>query len=305
MQNRRFKHSLIASLCVHTLLWIMAAVLPGLWKKPPRDIIEVTIESPKPQPPPPPTKPQPKVAKQQIVDQDLVSVNDEEPDEDHFLSAQNQKVEKQTVAEKLGDFKNKKDPKAHETPDLMEAPPKEQKPKMDFTKFLDKKSKAQPEKLADESDVTLKKDQNENSTDKESGGSKGEVSQTTDYLKDVDKDTETLLSTKQFAYYSFYSQIRKQLTKHWQGKVRQKISKILREGRSLATTDDKVTRMVITLNRKGALVKVQVLSDSGIRDLDEAAIEAFQEAAPFPSPPDGIVEPDGTIKIRWDFILES
>ena len=50
---------------------------------------------------------------------------------------------------------------------------------------------------------------------------------------------------------------------------------------------------------------VQVLNDSGIRDLDDAAVEAFKEAAPFPNPPEGIVESDGTIKIRWDFILEA
>jgi protein TonB len=50
---------------------------------------------------------------------------------------------------------------------------------------------------------------------------------------------------------------------------------------------------------------VQVVSDSGVRDLDQAAVEAFQEAAPFPNPPSGIVDSDGTIKIRWDFILEA
>ena len=52
-------------------------------------------------------------------------------------------------------------------------------------------------------------------------------------------------------------------------------------------------------------MKVQVLEDSGLRDLDEAAVDAFREAAPFPNPPQGIVEKDGTVKIRWDFVLEA
>jgi TonB family protein len=132
-----------------------------------------------------------------------------------------------------------------------------------------------------------------------------DASQTNDYLKDVDKGAETLLSTREFVYYSFYARIRRQLNQHWGGKVREKLTKIFREGRTIASTDDKITKVLITLNRRGDLVRVQVLNDSGIRDLDEAAVEAFKEAAPFPNPPDGIVEPDGTIKIRWDFILEA
>jgi protein TonB len=40
-------------------------------------------------------------------------------------------------------------------------------------------------------------------------------------------------------------------------------------------------------------------------DLDSAAVEAFRQAAPFPNPPKGMVEADGTIKIRWDFVLEA
>jgi protein TonB len=59
------------------------------------------------------------------------------------------------------------------------------------------------------------------------------------------------------------------------------------------------------LDKRGILSKVQVLSSSGARDLDEAAVEAFQAAAPFPNPPAGIVEKDGMIRIRWDFVLES
>lgn len=80
---------------------------------------------------------------------------------------------------------------------------------------------------------------------------------------------------------------------------------MFRKGRSIASDQDRITKLLIYLNPNGVLVKVQVLSDSGVRDLDEAAIEAFKSAAPFPNPPRGIVDTDGTVKIRWDFILES
>jgi protein TonB len=78
------------------------------------------------------------------------------------------------------------------------------------------------------------------------------------------------------------------------------------EGRSPASVEsDRITKLMIVLNSAGTLVKVQVLRDSGVSDLDDAAIEAFRAAAPFPNPPKGIIESDGTVKIRWDFVIES
>ncbi len=73
----------------------------------------------------------------------------------------------------------------------------------------------------------------------------------------------------------------------------------------IASSQDRITRVVIVLNEQGTLVGVQVIGASGVQDLDEAAIEAFRAAAPFPNPPKGIVDQDGKIKIRWDFILEA
>jgi protein TonB len=95
------------------------------------------------------------------------------------------------------------------------------------------------------------------------------------------------------------------LNQHWGPKVREKVNQLYKQGRSIASSEDKVTKLLITLNKGGVLIKVQVIGDSGIRDLDEAAVEAFRAAAPFPNPPPGIVDPDGMIKIRWDFILEA
>jgi protein TonB len=80
---------------------------------------------------------------------------------------------------------------------------------------------------------------------------------------------------------------------------------MMRQGRTIASENSKVTKLVIVLNGQGNLVKVQVLAASGVRDLDDAAIEAFRQAAPFPNPPKGMIERDGTVKIRWDCVVES
>ena len=81
--------------------------------------------------------------------------------------------------------------------------------------------------------------------------------------------------------------------------------RLFRQGRTIASDRDHTTKLLIILSENGSLVNVQVLGESGVHDLDDAALEAFRSAAPFPNPPKGIIEADKTVKIRWDFVLES
>ncbi len=313
MKNQKFKLSLSISVVAHLMLLLMTWLSPQIFTSSQRETVEVTFEAP---PPAPPEKPaslakKPEVLRQ-IVEQDEKPVNDELSEDAKFLSAHNQVVKKQTVVEKLGEFKNRKS--KDQSPGDGGVPKldlSQLKPQLDFEKMVDKKREEEKllEKTMDEDAIRFAQNKKPAPTKTmpapQVGTGGSDTSQSSDYLKDVDRGMETLLSTREFVYYSFYARIRRQLNQHWGGKVREKISKILKEGRSIASNDDKVTRLLITLNNKGQLVKVQLVGNSGVHDLDDAAIEAFQEAAPFPNPPSGIVESDGTIKIRWDFILEA
>ncbi|OFZ28778.1 MAG: hypothetical protein A2622_06765 [Bdellovibrionales bacterium RIFCSPHIGHO2_01_FULL_40_29] len=133
----------------------------------------------------------------------------------------------------------------------------------------------------------------------------GSTPTTNDHLANVDESLVTKLNTKEYKYYGYYHRMRIQLNQWWQPKVREKFAKIIRRDRTIASEADKITRLVIILDNKGTLMKVQVIGESGFRDLDDAAVEAFRAAAPFPNPPKGIIESDGTVKIRWDFVIES
>ncbi|MBC7419106.1 MAG: TonB family protein [Bdellovibrio sp.] len=137
------------------------------------------------------------------------------------------------------------------------------------------------------------------------GANAGEASMTNDNLKGVSEDLITKLNTREYKYYGYYHRIKIQLNQWWQPKVREKVSKMVSQGRRIAATDNKVTKLVIILNDAGNLVNVQVLAESGVMDLDAAAVEAFRAAAPFPNPPKGIIESDGKVRIRWDFVVES
>lgn len=251
----------------------------------------------------------------QIVEQNENSLNEKEPVNSRFLSAKNQIVTKQMVAAQRGQFQNLKKlapPKSGPKGDN-----KEKSESKESSKDLQKEVAKELFKSFDPNEA-LERQSRRDLAAKEAGQGLGQgngeqqakegadSSRTNDYVKDVDQGLETMLNTREFKYYSYYNRIRRQLTQHWEGRVREKLSKMFKEGRAPASSgQDRVTKLMIVLNDKGTLVRVQVLMDSGVHDLDDAAIEAFRAAAPFPNPPKGIIEGDGTVKIRWDFVLES
>lgn len=302
MRFLTLKESVILSICLHLML-VGLVLLRGYIRTPPPTTPTVTVEL---LPPPEPVvqmKPLKKIEiekAKQVVEQDEKSVNDEKPDKADFLSTKDQVVNKQTVAREHGEFKNIKSSR--------------------IAQALRSLGEKTPEKKTSKSKPTLKdlalgadpidSFERKQAAEKSSGGDQhvqagAQVSQSSDYLKDVDEGLETMLNTREFKYYTYYTRIRRQLSQHWEPRVKEKLSRLFKQGRNIASTQDHITKLLITLNQEGNLVRVQVLGESGVTDLDDAAMEAFRSAAPFPNPPKGIVDPDGTVKIRWDFVLES
>jgi TonB family protein len=234
--------------------------------------------------------------KGQVVEQDKKAVNDEIDEKTKFLSAHNQKVIRQTVAKKSGEFKNRSSENDVKGKHLEIS---QLKPQFDISKAI-KQMQEREKILLENSDVVIAK----NKPQQSSPSRAQEASQTVDYIKELDPGLETMLSTREFVYYTYYARVRQQLSQYWAPKIREKMVKLNREGRQIASTEDKITRCLVTLDKLGKLMRVQIIGISGIREIDEAAVESFKLAAPFPNPPNGIIEADGTIKIRWDFILE-
>ena len=259
----------------------------------------------------------------QIVQQEEKALNDEIDEKTRFMSRHNQKVVQQEQAALNGKFKNSDttggEKKAEKTLGKTKDVADSEKEKSETARKLQKAEQAEKQFLTSDDGIVTK---SPNSKMKEfmpsfrptaprvfakdfaTGGGEG-ASATDDHLKDVKTGLQTTLSTREFLYYSYYNRIRSKLTQYWQPKLKEKMERILKQGRTIASTGDKITRIVIVLDDKGMLRKVQVLGASGVSDLDEAAVEAFRAAAPFPNPPKGMVDGDGTIKIRWDFVLEA
>lgn len=126
-----------------------------------------------------------------------------------------------------------------------------------------------------------------------------------DYVKGFREAEKTALNTKEYVFFGYFQRIRQRLDLAWTPILRERLYKFYRAGRHLASDMDHTTRVMVHLNGAGEVVKVQVLQESGTRDLDDAAVRAFNQAGPFPNPPRGILDSDGTIRIRWEFVLKT
>ncbi len=235
--------------------------------------------------------------KGQIVDQSEKAVNDEVPEKSKYLSRHNQKVKEETRAAQTAKFRNSTGGKAS--------------PKIEAGQVAEKEP-TQKDLVQNRNGLAVGKTLKDFKPDFKIGPKAetvatggGEGPSSTDDNLDKPVGMETMLSTREFVYFSYYNRIKDKLRQYWEPKIKEKVTRIFRQGRTIASDADKITKVIIILDGKGILQNVQVVGESGVRDLDDAAVEAFRAAAPFPNPPKGIVEQDGLIRIRWDFILEA
>ncbi|MEK7690222.1 MAG: TonB family protein, partial [Bdellovibrionota bacterium] len=126
-----------------------------------------------------------------------------------------------------------------------------------------------------------------------------------EYLRGFKESDRTLLNTKEYVFFSYFQRIRQRLDTAWQPLLRNHITKLYKRGRQLASEVDHKTQLLVVLNKKGEIEKVQMIEESGVSDLDQAAVEAFNQAGPFPNPPRGLVDGGGHVEIGCYFVLKT
>lgn len=282
---------LILSLGVHFSAYLSLTIFSSL---PPKVPVSETVEIDFVAAPPPAPAAEPE-KKRQIVQQEE-RINDEKSEDAKYLSQYDQVVKKQTRAAKTGEFRNTAQP-GERVAGSPQPTPSEKKATPPTKKGVGSKIKSLSD-LVPKYSVTPDGRQ-------DLAKHTGDPSQTDDYLKDVEVGLQTALTTREFLYYSYYNRIKSKIRQYWEPNVREQVKIIYRTGRSLASSRDRVTQVLITLDAQGELKRIEVITQSGLQPIDEAAIKAFKQAAPFPNPPQGMVESDGYIRIRWDFILEA
>lgn len=130
------------------------------------------------------------------------------------------------------------------------------------------------------------------------------IASNNDYLEEVPLGDMTRLNTQEFKYYGFYFRIKQQLEQYWGSSIREKITKVYKRDGRFPASDKFLTSVQVVLNGKGQIVDVIIKGSSGVSELDEAAIESFNRAGPFPNPPKGMLVNDRA-SIEWGFAVTN
>ncbi|MFZ4712792.1 MAG: TonB family protein [Bacteriovoracaceae bacterium] len=130
------------------------------------------------------------------------------------------------------------------------------------------------------------------------------LSSNNDFIETVPLGDFTHLNTTEFKYYGFYHRIRQKLEQFWGNSIREKAKSMYATGRRLPATENLITSITVDINEQGEIVHVKVVGTSGVRELDDAAVESFNKAGPFPNPPQGMIK-NGLATIEWGFVVKG
>ena len=130
------------------------------------------------------------------------------------------------------------------------------------------------------------------------------LSATNDFVEEVSLGDFTHLNTVEYKFYGFYHRIRQKLEQFWGKSIQEKAESIFRSGRRLPASENLITSLQVGLNARGEIISVKILGASGVKELDDAAIESFNQAGPFPNPPKELLV-NGKATIDWGFVVKS
>lgn len=131
------------------------------------------------------------------------------------------------------------------------------------------------------------------------------ISKTNDFLEQVPLGDMTNLNTTEHVYYGFYFRIKQQLEQYWGASIQEKMEAVYKKNNGRFPASDKyITSIRVTLDDKGKIIDIKVKGSSGVQELDQAAVESFNRAGPFPNPPKGMIQ-NGKASIEWGFAVTN
>ena len=237
--------------------------------------------------------------KKQIV-QSEDSASNEKPKDPAFLSDKDRTFDRQTIARKIDSFKKAALGNASVTQTAKETQKTQKKaPSLKDLKLSD---------IGIASGAMAPQQNRAPASVSEKGMKSGDPSElglsaTNDYVQEVALGDFTHLNTVEFKFYGFYHRIRMKLEQFWGRSIQEKSMALFRSGRRMPAGEDLITSLRITLDAQGEIVAVKILGTSGVKELDDAAIDSFNEAGPFPNPPKELLV-NGAATIEWGFVVK-
>ena len=236
---------------------------------------------------------QEKSKRRQIVETDQKE-NKENLDKarDVFLGKNNSSTKKSTIAKRIGKFNNERG--------------SANKRVKKATKASRKKKSFSLADLSFNKNLIKPLESNIKPESKNSSSGEGSLlkSASNDHVKNIPLGDITQLNTTKFKFYGFYHRIKQKLEQHWGNSLMQKAREIYKSGKRIKGKGDKLTALLVILDNKGNILQVRLKSTSGVDELDDAAVESFNKAGPFPNPPKEMLK-SGKAMIEWGFVVKT
>ncbi len=124
---------------------------------------------------------------------------------------------------------------------------------------------------------------------------------THDDLRDVDEGVTNVLASKRNLYASFFNRMSARVSEHWEPEA---VNKAADPNQKIYGTSARTTVLWVQLDEQGTVTKIVVKRSSDAEHLDEEAIRALKAAAPFPNPPEGLIDGEGHIEFDFGFTLD-
>lgn len=247
-----------------------------------------------------------KIAKQQqIVRDPLLPENLKNIDDEtlaKYLSAQHQRVKKETKAAETGMTQNRSQQQQSQKQQL----PMPEKPKLHEPSPSDEKANEDDFSIAKKRRPPENSDREFNQTQPTLPGVPNLPSGPStvgEHLPEVlSIGSFTALNTDRFTYYTFYARVEELVRFRWETKVRQALQTLDRVNLlDQVRGKNWVTYYEFWLEPSGRLHSTHLMKESGVKRFDMAAEFAFRDALIFPNPPKALIDEDGYIKLRYTF----
>lgn len=122
-----------------------------------------------------------------------------------------------------------------------------------------------------------------------------------DHLVDIEDGQNNLLSTARWRHAPFFQRVKHQVEQYWRPDIAFRRHD---PGGHVYGYRDRETVVRVVLNPDGSLERTYVVRGCGADFLDVEAIRAIEQAAPFPNPPRGLVDPrTDTIVFAFGFTV--
>ncbi len=118
---------------------------------------------------------------------------------------------------------------------------------------------------------------------------------------DLEEGDGTFLNTREWKYAGFFNRVKQGIGMTWHpaAELRRRDPTL-----SMYGGRDRQTVVSVTLNKDGRVREVFVSRSCGLDFLDLEAVRAFERAQPFPNPPPGLLDEDGTVQFTFGFFVQ-